>query len=84
MKGENDSGIVLLFVGLGLGLLAGLLWAPRRGREMRGELRSNAASGWSAIAGEGAKIKSETRRWLETIKDRLCKVNGGADREPTG
>lgn len=81
MKSESDSGLTFLWIGLGLGLLTGLLWAPRRGREIRGELRSGAAARWSSVTEESAKLRHESRRWLAAIKERFCKTNGGTGGE---
>ncbi len=78
MKSETDNGIVFLLLGLGLGVVAGLLWAPRRGSEIRGDLRSGAAARWSNLAKDSAHLRMETRRWLDVFKDRFCKINGGA------
>jgi gas vesicle protein len=66
----HDTGLTYLFVGVGLGLLAGLLWAPRRGEEMREELRRGADSGLDYLTDEAEKIRAEADRWLSRIKER--------------
>ena len=84
MTRDQESSVAYLVMGLGLGLLAGLLWAPRRGQEMRGGLRSGAAAGWNRIAGETVKLRGDAQHWLQIIKDRLsCRMNGGAKNETT-
>jgi gas vesicle protein len=83
MNRENENGIACLVVGFGLGLLAGLLWAPRRSQEIRAGLRSGAAAGLSLLTNESAKLRNETQRWLDIIKERIySRANGsGATRK---
>jgi gas vesicle protein len=83
MNKENENGLAYLVVGLGLGLLAGLLWAPRRSQEIRAGLRSGATAGLNLLSTESAKLRSETQRWLDIIKERVySRVNGGTTRNP--
>ena len=78
MRRENENGITYLVAGLGLGLLAGLLWAPRRSQEIRAGLRSSATAGLNVLTTETAKLRGETQRWLDTIKERIySRANGG-------
>jgi gas vesicle protein len=82
MNKENENGIACLVIGFGLGLLAGLLWAPRRSQEIRAGLRSSATAGLNLLTAERAKLRSETQRWLDIIKERIySRANGsGAQR----
>ena len=79
MKPENESGIAYLVIGLGLGLVAGMLLAPRRGQQTRNELLGGAAARLSGLSGEGSKLRSETHRWLESIKDRFRSPANGTE-----
>ena len=83
MRNESENGITYLVIGLGLGLLAGLLWAPRRGDETREELRRGAGSGLDFLTDEGDKLRTEAHRWLDKLKERFCSRSNGraGDRE---
>jgi gas vesicle protein len=71
MKPSNENGVTYLVIGLGLGLLAGLLWAPRRGQQMREELRRGANSGLDYLTEEADRLRSEGNRWYTRIKERF-------------
>jgi gas vesicle protein len=71
MKTSTESGITYLVIGLGLGLMAGLLWAPRRGQEMREELRHGANSCLDYLTEEADRLRAGGNRWLSRIKERL-------------
>ena len=82
MKNENEHGVAYLLIGLGLGLLAGLLWAPRRSQETRASIRTGAAAGLNILGSESARLRAETHRWLDTLRDRLSwRTNGGVKRD---
>jgi gas vesicle protein len=71
MKTSTESGITYLVIGLGLGLMAGLLWAPRLGEEMREELRRGANSGLDYVTEEADRLRAEGNRWFGRIKERF-------------
>ena len=85
MRTTHENGFTYLVIGVGLGLLAGLLWAPRRGQEMREELRRGADSGIDYLTEEAEKLRSEADHWFGKLKDRLSsrfrggRADGGND-----
>lgn len=88
MRTTHDSGYTYFVIGVGLGLMAGLLWAPRRGQEMREELRRGADSGLDYLTEEAEKLRVEADRWFGRLKDRLSsqfrgRANGGDNFRPT-
>jgi gas vesicle protein len=83
MRSPNDNGLSYLLIGLGFGLLAGLLWAPRRGEELRDELRRGAGSGLDYLTKQTQKTRSEADRWLTRVRERwnqFHKPNNGKGR----
>ena len=80
MRTNHENGVTYLVIGVGLGLLAGLLWAPRRGQEMREELRRGADSGLDYLTEEAEKLRTEADRLFGKLKDRLSsRFRGRAD-----
>jgi gas vesicle protein len=75
----NDNGLRYLLIGVGLGLLAGLLCAPKRGDETREELRRRSGEGLDYLTEEAEKIRSEADRWLSNMKKRWSEF-----RKPAG
>lgn len=79
MRTNHENGLTYLVIGAGLGLLAGLLWAPRRGQEMREELRRGADSGFDYLSEEAEKLRTEVDRWFGKLKGRLSSRFRGRD-----
>jgi len=79
MRTTIDQGFPYLVVGIGLGLLAGLLWAPRAGHEMRDELRRGADDGLKFLNQEGNKVRAGADRWFGKISEYFAgdKTQGG-------
>ena len=62
----SSDGVCLgLFMGAALGILAGLMFAPKSGRELRGEMKEKGCK----LYGEGEKIISEARMRTKSIMD---------------
>ncbi|HWR36152.1 MAG TPA: YtxH domain-containing protein [Clostridia bacterium] len=74
---KNDAGRVILFlaIGIGVGALAGLLMAPKTGRQMRRTLRRKyedareRIGNWGEQAGDVMERGSE---WASTAKERVA------------
>ncbi len=71
MKSNNELGIFYMVVGIGLGLIAGLLCAPRPGRETRDELRRGALDGLDYVSEEATKAREGANRWIGKVKNNL-------------
>ena len=73
MQATQEHGVPYLIIGVGLGLLAGLLWAPRAGKEMRDELRRG--------ADEAQKVRVGAEHWFTKIRERFSrrKTSGSDD-----
>ena len=71
MKPSDESRIVYFVIGVGLGIMAGLLCAPRPGRETRDELRRGALDGLDHMSAEAAKARAGAGRWLGKMKSNL-------------
>ena len=54
---EDDSRLSYFFLGLGLGVAAGVLFAPKSGAETRDLIRSKAEEGTEYVKRRGTEIK---------------------------
>lgn len=68
---EEKSGFGYFLLGLGIGVAAGILWAPRAGEETRQLLADK--------AGEGADyLKARTQEGTEYVRQRAEDIKGSA------
>src|SRR5437879_8328204 len=69
---DRDGNSVLWFLaGLGLGTLAGVLYAPRSGNETREALRSKAEEGREYMRHRATDAKSQANDWVDRGRDML-------------
>jgi len=54
---EDDSKLSYFFLGLGLGVAAGILFAPKSGAETRDFLRSKAEEGTDYVKRRGEELR---------------------------
>lgn len=87
MKTTEEEGLVMLMVGLALGLLAGVLWAPRSGKQTRRALRRSAEDGLDYLGEEAEQIRERadrlaenTKRWLARLKNSGRSMKAGLER----
>jgi gas vesicle protein len=72
MKLFYDRRVTLLVVGVGLGMLTGLLLAPRPGKEMRRTLRHGADEGIARLRRDGERFRSTASSWLTRLRGIFC------------
>ena len=71
--------VTFLFIGLGAGALAALLFSPKSGKQMRRELRrryedaKDVLDGWqeqaSEVIGKGSEWADNAKEWANTAKE---------------
>jgi gas vesicle protein len=66
---NEDSKVPYFFLGLGVGLAAGLLFAPKSGEETRRYLRSRAEDGADFVRRKSGDLKEQAGDILERGKD---------------
>ena len=66
---DGGSSFVWFLAGLGLGALAGVLYAPRSGSEMRDVLRSRAEEGRDYVRGRAEEARSQANDWVDRGRD---------------
>ncbi|HMA81115.1 MAG TPA: YtxH domain-containing protein [Candidatus Binatia bacterium] len=74
MKTTEEEGLVILMIGLTVGLLAGLLWAPRAGSETRRALRRGAQDNLNYLIEEAERVRNSTDRLVDTSKEWLDRL----------
>jgi gas vesicle protein len=72
---DNDGGNNFLWfiVGLGLGALAGVLYAPQSGRETRETLRQSAEEGRDYVVTRAREARQQANQWVDRGRDVLGK-----------
>lgn len=70
---EDDSKLSYFFLGLGLGVAAGVLFAPKSGAETRQYLRSKAEEGSDYVKDQADTIKETAAEALERGKHNIQK-----------
>lgn len=68
-KPNEEFHIFYFMIGVGLGLIAGLLYAPRPGRDTRDELRRGALDGLDYVSEEATKAQAGAGRLVEKMKN---------------
>ena len=69
MPAAGNYRFPLLIVGVGLAILAGFLWSPRTGKELREELRRDRDEGVNFMSGEREKVRVGADRWFAKISE---------------
>ena len=70
---EDDSKLGYFFLGLGVGVAVGLLFAPSSGEETRKLIRDRAADSGDYLKRQTTDIKSSAADLLDKSKDTLSK-----------
>jgi gas vesicle protein len=68
---EDDSKLSFFFLGLGLGVAVGVLFAPKSGAETRELIRSKANEGTDYVKRRGAELRETAAETVERSKDTL-------------
>jgi gas vesicle protein len=70
---EDDSRLSYFFLGLGLGVAAGVLFAPKSGAETRDLIRTKAEEGTEYVKRRGTELKETAAEALERGKSTVLK-----------
>jgi gas vesicle protein len=68
---EDDSKLSYFFLGLGLGVAAGILFAPKSGAETRDFLRSKAEEGTDYVKRRGEELRDTATDALDRGKQTI-------------
>ena len=68
---EDDSKLSYFFLGLGLGVAVGVLFAPKSGAETREFLRSKAEEGADYVKRRGGEVRDSASEAVERGKQHL-------------
>jgi gas vesicle protein len=71
MSDRDGSNIVWFLAGLGLGALAGVLYAPRSGSETRDVLLSKAEEGRNFVRERANEARDQASRWVDKGREAL-------------
>jgi len=68
---EDDSKLSYFFLGLGLGVAVGVLFAPKSGTETRGFIADKAGEGVGYVKRKGEEMRDTATETLERSKETL-------------
>lgn len=69
MSDRDGSSLVWFLAGLGLGALAGVLYAPRSGSETREVLRARAEEGRDYVRNRAKEARDQASQWADRGRD---------------
>ncbi len=69
MSDRDGNTLVWFLAGLGLGALAGVLYAPRSGSETREALRARAEDGRDYVRGRAREAREQAAQWADRGRD---------------
>jgi len=70
---EDDNKLSYFFLGLGLGVAVGVLFAPKSGEETRNLLRSKAEEGADYVKRRGVELKDTATEALDRGKQTVAR-----------
>ena len=71
---EDDNRLSYFFLGLGLGVAAGVLFAPKSGSETREMIRAKAEEGTDYVKRRGGELRETATEALERGKSTVLKT----------
>ena len=71
MSDSNGNSFLWFLAGLGVGAVAGVLYAPRSGNETREALRSKADEGREYVRDRARVARSQANEWVDRGRDVL-------------
>jgi gas vesicle protein len=71
MSDRDGNSLVWFLAGLGLGAIAGILYAPRAGSETREALRSRAEEGREYVRDRARQAREQASGWADRGRDIL-------------
>ena len=71
MSDRDGSSLVWFLAGLGLGALAGVLYAPRSGAETRDALRARAEEGKEYMRSRAREARDQAQQWADRGRDAM-------------
>jgi gas vesicle protein len=70
---ENDNKFSYFFLGLGLGVAVGILFAPKSGAETRELLREKADEGKEYLKRRSGDLRESATDWVDRSKETLAR-----------
>jgi gas vesicle protein len=77
MTTHNDNKAVYFVIGIGLGLLGGLMLAPRSGEEIREDVRRRTNEGLDYLTRKAERLRESTEQAVTKTKDWMGRQRGG-------
>ena len=75
LRNDESTGFAYLLIGMGVGVAAGLLLAPRSGQEMREDIRRRTNSGVDYLNQQAEKLRGGAEKFVSKGKEWIEKQN---------
>ena len=87
-RNDESTGFPYLLIGMGIGIVAGLLLAPRSGQEMREDIRRRTNEGVDYLNQQAEKLRDGTEKFVNKGKEWIEKQSqniqsAGETKKPT-
>jgi gas vesicle protein len=73
-KNHKATTIASFILGAGVGAVAALLFAPKSGEELRGDIADGVSDGIREVRAKGKDLKQKTQKLIELAKDQVQEV----------
>ncbi len=71
-KSNIGTAITFLFIGLGIGAMSALLFAPRSGKQMRRMLRRTYEDAVDNLTEQASELRERGAEWASTAKEKVA------------
>lgn len=71
-KSTVGTAITFLFIGLGIGAMSALLFAPRSGKQMRKMLRRRYEDAVENLSDQASELRDRGAEWASTAKEKVA------------
>jgi gas vesicle protein len=69
--GKQDTSVLTFVIGLGVGAIAALLFAPKAGKELRNDLAEGINEGVDQLRSKGSELRQRAAKYADAAQDNV-------------
>ena len=69
--GRQDTSVLTFVIGLGLGAVAALLFAPKAGKELRSDLADGINDGVDELRSRGSELRKQASKYADAARENV-------------